>query len=349
MFLANGSDTCNETKPIGSSPFKNGLKFVYKTLFPSIFQNKKERLIQNKVAKAVENISNKEFDLLVEFNEYGSDLCSEIKNKSSRPTLLVFDAPLVDKYSTFNSPGDSFKKWLREKERLSVENASHIFCYSNPVKDYLKKNYKISNPITVFPCISSNTINNPVSLKKSNEVRIGFVGSFLKWHKVDLLVNAFEVLAAKYENIYLDLIGNGMEWENIKKKVSLSKYRTRIDLPGFSFGEELATYKQKLHIGVMPGSNWFGSPIKIFEYANLKLPVVAASEPTILDLFKKDEEILFIDKQDELNSLVKHLEELILSEEKRATLGESIYLKHKESYSKKEYFRVLNEIVKKYI
>jgi glycosyltransferase involved in cell wall biosynthesis len=78
----------------------------------------------------------------------------------------------------------------------------------------------------------------------------------------------------------------------------------RIELPGFVSEEQLVKYKEMMMIGVMPGSNWYGSPLKLFEYAQSSIAIVAPETPAVIDLFTEDE-VLFIDKNNSRQSLVQ--------------------------------------------
>jgi glycosyltransferase involved in cell wall biosynthesis len=45
---------------------------------------------------------------------------------------------------------------------------------------------------------------------------IGFIGSFLSWHRVDLLVDAFIEIAPEFPLARLALLGYGQEWNRDK-------------------------------------------------------------------------------------------------------------------------------------
>ena len=80
-----------------------------------------------------------------------------------------------------------------------------------------------------------------------------------------------------------------------------------VDLPGFVSEEELQEYKRMFTIAIMPGSNWYGSPLKLFEYAFAQIPFIAPSTPTVRSIFKEEVDCLFIDEQNEAGSLMEKL------------------------------------------
>src|SRR5690606_12590432 len=95
--------------------------------------------------------------------------------------------------------------------------------------------------IEVIPCIAWK---HKVNYKKNNDdLNIGFIGSFLSWHKVELLLYAFNQIASKYQNIKLHLIGFGEEWKKINDLVQQSPFVSRIHMPGFVSETELDEIK----------------------------------------------------------------------------------------------------------
>jgi len=165
-----------------------------------------------------------------------------------------------------------------------------------------------------------------------HEIKIGFIGSFLKWHRVDLLLTIFEKLAATHLNIRLYLIGDGMEFTTIETLVQNSKVKDRIELTGFCDGEQLLAFKRELHIGVMPGSNWYGAPNKIFEYGAAGLAVLAPSTPTITDLFQDKTDLLLFN-WDDVDDAYKKLKNLIEDANLITRLQVNLQSKIKSKYS----------------
>jgi glycosyltransferase involved in cell wall biosynthesis len=120
--------------------------------------------------------------------------------------------------------------------------------------------------------------------------------------------------------------------ERINEKVRASGFSDRIELPGFVSEEQLVKYKEMMMIGVMPGSNWYGSPLKLFEYAQSSIAIVAPETPAVIDLFTKDE-VLFIDKNNSRQSLVQNLRVLLQNDVLRNGLIQTASEKMNGEYS----------------
>ncbi|MBK6953224.1 MAG: glycosyltransferase [Crocinitomicaceae bacterium] len=233
-------------------------------------------------------------------------------------------------------------KKIDDFERLSIESADSIICYSETMSRFVSEKYKISGKVNVFPCIiyknQSDQFNTEDKVNKSP--LIGFIGSFLSWHKVELLVSAFKEIHVKFPDVRLVLIGYGVEWERIKKQVHDFGMNDCVEMPGFVSEEQLLRYKETMMIGVMPGSNWYGSPLKLFEYAQSSIAIIAPATPAVVDLFSK-EEALFIDRNNSGKSLVQHLRLLLGNDNMRNVLIGNASKKMTGEYSQREQMKNL--------
>lgn len=115
---------------------------------------------------------------------------------------------------------------------------------------------------------------------------IGFVGGFYPWHGLDLLLEAFYEIQYKVPEAKLMLIGDGPELDAIKRKAKEIGVLDKVEFPGRIDHSSLPEFMQRFYVGVMPNSNDYGSPMKIFEYMALSVPVVAPNYPPILDVLE---------------------------------------------------------------
>ncbi|MFI5203100.1 MAG: glycosyltransferase family 4 protein [Flavobacteriales bacterium] len=230
--------------------------------------------------------SSARFDIIIEFYSYGSAVGTTLKKKWHIPLISVIDAPVIDEFEHFHG-----KKYVNRTKIIRNENATinlsdAVIAYSNPMKDYVLS--RCSRPVAVyvhqnidFSRFETCTTNKPVS-----PVNICFIGSFLKWHKVDFLLDGFEEVCKKTKaELRLYLVGEGMEYENVKKYAAGLPCASRIIFTGYKDGVTLQELKCNMHIGIMPGSNWYGIPNKLFEYLAADMLVLAPATPSIYDVF----------------------------------------------------------------
>ncbi|MBL7897069.1 MAG: glycosyltransferase, partial [Crocinitomicaceae bacterium] len=216
-----------------------------------------------------------------------------------------------------------FENKCRKLEKKTFEHATNIVVYSQPMIDYCVKNicsdttkYKIHQNIDFsrFQFFEGEK-------DYSNGINICFVGSFLKWHRVDLLLQAYKKILAEFpdKKLHLYLIGDGMEkerMESLAKQLDLTNYT----FTGYKDGQELIELQMKMHIGVMPGSNWYGAPNKLFEYGAMKMAVIAPDTPTINYNFSENQILLF--KIEDISGIQVLLQQLIENEKLLLTCSE---------------------------
>jgi len=334
-------------KPLINSQKKGSnlsfVKRIAKVILPNFYFKKRFR----SYFSAIEIMNNqarndlKGYDFILEFSSYGGRIAAICKKEFSVKTALIYDSPADLQFKEMYGKSGEFESLLNEAENISVVQSDLIFCYSHAVKNHLKDKFHFSGKIIELPCIVWKGFSN-VKID-SEKIVIGFIGSFLKWHKVELLFEAFRTLAPKYNNIELVLIGYGEEWNHIHKMVEHSNLQPRILMPGFVSEEELLVYKSKFTIGVMPGSNWYGSPLKLFEYAELGIPVIAPATPTVLQYFTHNVNAMIIDQENESDSLKDHLESLINDISLRKKLGNSGLEMMKNDLSKEKVMNSFTE------
>lgn len=344
------SDSIVEQTPSASASSTTGKNYSLKSIVKKVVPRFVRKVADKKSIRQIDTLTNSLLekvkpDFVIEFLDYYSQVAFAFKEKYRIPYLLIYDAPIQQKYLDIHGHISGLNNTLKRREADSINYADHIICYSKPVWKYVLKNFNTSANHEILPTIVWERMVEKQSTKNDDVISIGFIGSFLKWHNVDVLAKVFNQLADKYENIELLLIGYGLEWERISTMVSSFKHKDKIKLTGFVNDDEMQTLKNRMDIGVMAGSNWYGSPLKIFEYAKLNIPVVGPDSPTVLDLFQAENEILVVDSENAEASLYKHLDALINNPNLRKQLADALRTKVDTAYSKKHYFSCFDGII----
>jgi glycosyltransferase involved in cell wall biosynthesis len=293
--------------------FKKKKLFWLKKIIPSYVKRyirEKNHLRSTEVFKKELLQGSQKYDAILEYYNLGSDVGLALAKQQNIPYYIFYDGPILDEYEIFNQSKPFFYKLVVERQKESFEFAKKIVAQSNPMKDYVVKNI-VNLPDKIF--IHQNVDYTKFDILKedkvfnSNPINIGFIGSFLPWHQVELLLYAFKYILTKGVHAKLFLIGDGMErikMENIVRSFDDS-IKSKIIFTGFVKEDELLNYKKIIDIGVMSGSNWYGAPLKIFEYGAMKMACIAPNTPTIKDLFPNNEVVFFEWKnQSDLNSVL---------------------------------------------
>jgi glycosyltransferase involved in cell wall biosynthesis len=147
----------------------------------------------------------------------------------------------------------------------------------------------------------------------------GFVGGFWPWHGVDRLVHAAARSRDAGQPTALLLVGDGPERENIEQLLDKLALRDLACLPGSVPHDQLAGWIAAMDICVMPHSNDYGSPMKVFEYMGLGKAVLAPDLPPLRDVIEHGTNGLLFD--DSAEGLSDALQACVGDAEQRAMMG----------------------------
>lgn len=125
-----------------------------------------------------------------------------------------------------------------------------------------------------------------------------FLGSFRAWHGVGDFVAAGVRLLDAGENIHLLLIGDGPQ--RAAAEAAVGRWYDRFTFAGSVPHEEVPRYLALADVGVAPfntaphpalrSAGFFWSPLKIYEYMAMALPVVTAAIPPLDQVIRDGEE-----------------------------------------------------------
>ena len=95
----------------------------------------------------------------------------------------------------------------------------------------------------------------------------------------------------------------------------------------------------------MPGSNWYGSPLKLFEYLFAGIPFIAPETPTVTYIFRDNVECLIIKNDNPVDSLSENLLKLYSNIDLRKELTANALKRMKTTFSEDKLIQILNNIV----
>ena len=281
-----------------------------------------------------------DLDLVIEFHTVGSEIGLKLAKKCKAQLSIIWDSPIDEQFIEMHNTKTIYWNRVCETERNSLEAAEKIMVYSQACEDYIRSKYKIKAQVNKLP----SSLNKPIDKIKridDGNFNIGFIGSFLSWHKLEMLVEVFEKFHARHHDARLILLGFGEEWHRIKEKASTLSCADAIEIPGFVSEEDLVKYKSRFTIATMPGSNWYGSPLKLFEYSRAGLPFIAPVSKTVSYIYEEGEHCLFVKEEDEYGSLLAALETMYTDVELRERLGRQAQQMIEDRYNKDAYYKKL--------
>jgi glycosyltransferase involved in cell wall biosynthesis len=152
------------------------------------------------------------------------------------------------------------------------------------------------------------------------EIVIGFVGWFVDWHRLDLLLGVVADICRSGRPVRLMMVGEGPLRQTLHAQAEQAGIAGRIVWTGAVSHDEVPDFVAAFDIAVVPHSNEYRSPIKLFEYMALGRAVAAPRlEPIESVVGDSHAAILF--EPENAASLADALLRLVDSPEKRRECG----------------------------
>lgn len=187
---------------------------------------------------------------------------------------------IVDDYPSL-TPSNFWKRILTFNEKIFISLCDKAFCTAQDLKKKTNKAIYIPNSIR-----KSIVSQRPKILLEP--FRVGYIGAVGKW----IACHSLSKTALKTPKIEYHIIGDGENLKDIQNLPNIKKY-------GFLPNKEGLKIIQNCHVAIIPFKlnkiTHSVSPIKLFEYFNLGLPVITS--PT--NELKQYKDIIFFYKNTE--------------------------------------------------
>ena len=221
-------------------------------------------------------------------------------------------------------------------ERLEIETAKmsdHVFTITKALKDILIENGISENKITVLPNavdpskfnISKKDKRLEKELDFQNKVVIGYIGSFVKYEGLDLLLEASSILKNKLGDCFrLLLVGDGDMMKNLRNMARFLQLEDIIIFTGRVSHKEVNRYYSLIDIAPLPRKGFrvceLVSPLKPFEAMGAGKVLITSSVEALAEIID-DGKTGFVFEKDNAEDLADKLELVILDKELRKQIG----------------------------
>lgn len=223
---------------------------------------------------------------------------------------------------------------LERYERLNLDAAARIFVVSQVDRRNLEARGVAVEKIIVNPNgvdvarfrpgVGGAEARRELGLK-DDEIVAGFVGTFGPWHGVEKLAEAIESIPMGVPVRFL-LVGSGSLHTEVENQLEAEVRTKRVIFTGSVAHDRVPSLLDACDILVAPhvpladGSEFFGSPTKVFEYMAMGKAIVASRLGQIGEVLTDQETALLVEPGN-VRELAAAIVKMVESREIRAQLG----------------------------
>lgn len=230
------------------------------------------------------------FDLIYERYSLWSYSGMEYAQAKGITGILEVNAPLIEEQAKHR--GLIYRNSAEGVAQRVFAAASQIVAVSEPIKKYLT-NYVNPEKVHVIPngvnCERFSLPLVPTFPLSSETFVVGFVGSLKPWHGLSILTDAFARLHQQVPQARLLIVGNGPEREKIEANLSTQELQSAVHFTGAVTPEQIPGLLASMNVAVAPypeHTDFYFSPLKVYEYMAAGLPVVTSSIGQLTDLIE---------------------------------------------------------------
>ena len=221
-------------------------------------------------------------------------------------------------------------------ERFEIETAKesdYVFTITKALKDILVENGVEESKISVLPnavdASKFKIIPKDVELEKElgfeNKVVIGYIGSFVDYEGLDLLLEACSILKEKHGDIFrLLLVGDGDTMQLLRRTTRFLQLEDQVVFTGRIPHDEVQKYYSLIDIAPLPRKGLrvceLVSPLKPFEAMGSGKVLVVSSVQALAEIVDDGVTGMVFEK-DNSADLAAKLETAILDENLRKQIG----------------------------
>ena len=134
--------------------------------------------------------------------------------------------------------------------------------------------------------------------RSDHRFTVGFLGTLKPWHGLDVLLEAFTLVAHFNPDYHLLIVGDGPLLGHIDSRLTEEGLRARATLTGSVDPSDVPHWLAQMDVGTAPYADAQGlyfSPLKLVEYMAAGLPVVASRGGQIVDLVTHEKSGLLVE------------------------------------------------------
>jgi len=143
---------------------------------------------------------------------------------------------------------------------------------------------------TVFFSSKESKTRSKEMLNLTHKRVCGFIGCFAPWHGVDRFMSSIAPRLKQHPDLTLLLIGDGKTLNDIQRIKQEYQLDDQVIITGNIPHIKIIDYIHAMDFSVLPSSNEYGSPMKMFELMAAGVPLLAAGYAPIAEVIEDDKD-----------------------------------------------------------
>jgi glycosyltransferase involved in cell wall biosynthesis len=235
------------------------------------------------------------FDMIYERYSLWSEAGVKAAQSLGVPLIVEVNAPMLLEQERYRRLALHDRAQSIEREVFS--QADGIICVSSAVRDYaVSKGAPAARATVLGNAVDTERFRPAVppaqfGMPKDAFV-IGFNGSLKRWHGVDVMMEAFRTILRKAPHARLLVIGEGPERGWIEGFVRGAGIEGSVMMTGWMGHQDMPAALTAMDVALAPypeTEDFYFSPLKVFEYLAVGLPIVASRIGQIAEVIKHGE------------------------------------------------------------
>ncbi|MCJ7658106.1 MAG: glycosyltransferase, partial [Anaerolineales bacterium] len=159
-----------------------------------------------------------------------------------------------------------------------------------------------------------------------DKVIVGFVGTIVFYHGIELFSTLARNCRSSGDDVHFMIVGAdqvyGQGIDQLRSTLDREQLSNMFTFTGPIPNTEVPNYIAAMDICLLPRFMWYGSPMKIFEYAAMRKAIVAPDQENIRDVLTHGETAILVEPENP-DKLVQAVQELVRDERLRDQLGKA--------------------------
>lgn len=228
-------------------------------------------------------------DVIYERYSLWSVAGAKVARRWGIPWFVEVNAPLVREATRHRSL--ELRSLAAFLERQVLREASGVIVVSEELKRHVAGLGPDPARIEVLPNGYDARLFHPPADRgrPRQDFTVAFVGSLRPWHGLDDLVDAFARLHARRADSRLLVVGDGPLRDEVRERLERSVPPHAFRLTGAVPHHEVPSWLGLADVAVAPYPalrDFYFSPLKIFEYCAMGLPIVASRAGQVADVLE---------------------------------------------------------------